>query len=302
MCLPMRIRDRLRPSEVSNGRVTACLGIVSDTHLSDRCLALPAALAEVFEGVDLVLHAGDVGALTVIDELSRIAPVVAVHGNDELLPETQQHLPPGQVLAVAGARILLVHGHHPDKDTEMAARREDRWEPMIRQWAGRAAACGARVIVHGHTHIACAVEVDGRLVLNPGAIAPAAYHTRMIRQSVALLYVRDDGECFPVHIDLARPVEVFVPVIDWEAGFAAAIATVQEPIFTEAALEAFRRSAALIKPDNAWMARLRDFYRPICAPFWARQAGLVDLPELLVAAREHPIAEERETLLAVLAG
>jgi putative phosphoesterase len=298
----MRICDRLRPSEVSAGRVTACLGIVSDTHLPDRCLALPAALAEVFEGVDLVLHAGDVGALTVIDELSRIAPVVAVHGNDEPRPGTQEHLPPSQVLAVAGTRILLVHGHHRDKETEMASRRQDRWEPKIRQWAGRAAACGARVIVHGHTHIACAVEVDDSLVFNPGAIAPGAYHTRMIRQSVGLLYVRDDGDCFPVHVDLARPEEAFAPVIDWEAGFAAALATVQEPIFTGAALEAFRRSAALIKPDNPWMARLRDFYRPICAPFWASESGLIDLPLLLAAAREHPIPEERETLLAVLTG
>ena len=74
------------------GRVVACLGLISDTHMPKRWPAMPAAVFEALRSVDLVLHAGDVGKLWVLDELSVIAPVVAVHGNDET-DEAQRELP-----------------------------------------------------------------------------------------------------------------------------------------------------------------------------------------------------------------
>ena len=54
------------------------IGLVSDTHMPERCDALPASLCAALGGVDLLLHAGDVGELLVLDRLSAIAPVVAV--------------------------------------------------------------------------------------------------------------------------------------------------------------------------------------------------------------------------------
>jgi putative phosphoesterase len=77
-------RDRLLPPE----RVAARIGIISDTHMPERCAALPPALFETLRGVDLLLHAGDVGELWVLDRLSALAPVVAVHGNDETAVQT----------------------------------------------------------------------------------------------------------------------------------------------------------------------------------------------------------------------
>src|SRR5438477_1199118 len=80
------------PPDVPVERVVCCLGLVSDTHMPERCRALPPALFEVLLGVDLLLHAGDVGELAVLDRLSATAPVIAVHGNDDT-EEAQRELP-----------------------------------------------------------------------------------------------------------------------------------------------------------------------------------------------------------------
>ena len=115
------IHPDLLPDGLSADRVAACVGLISDTHLPQRCLALPAAVFTVFRGVDVILHTGDVGELRVLDELSRLAPVVAVHGNDETRA-AQRELPYQQVVAVAGQRILLWHSHFPDRVDEMLSR------------------------------------------------------------------------------------------------------------------------------------------------------------------------------------
>lgn len=75
------------------GRLAATIGLISDTHLPERRRTLPPALHAIFEGVDLLLHAGDVGELRVLDELGEIAVVVAVHGNDDTLAARLSKLP-----------------------------------------------------------------------------------------------------------------------------------------------------------------------------------------------------------------
>src|SRR5687768_4030311 len=92
---------KLLPAEFPVERVAARFGLISDTHMPERCPALPASLDRVFRGVDLILHAGDLGELAVLDRLSVVAPVVAVHGNDDT-PEAQRELPYQQVVAAAG--------------------------------------------------------------------------------------------------------------------------------------------------------------------------------------------------------
>src|SRR5205807_1965311 len=83
------------------------LGLVSDTHLPQRCDALPPGLFEALRGVDLVLHCGDAGELWALDQLGAIAPVVAVHGNDDTA-DAQRALP--RQLA---ARLTLEPGQPP---------------------------------------------------------------------------------------------------------------------------------------------------------------------------------------------
>lgn len=116
------------PPTLPAERVRACVGLISDTHMPQRLAALPSAVFSVFQGVDLLLHAGDVGNLAVLDQLSTIAPVIAVHGNDDT-PEAQTALPYQQVITVHGQRILLWHSHFPDRVDELYSRRHDEFTP-----------------------------------------------------------------------------------------------------------------------------------------------------------------------------
>jgi putative phosphoesterase len=202
--------------------VATRIGLISDTHMPERCAALPPALFEALAGVDLLLHAGDVGELWVLDRLSAIAPVVAVHGNDESAA-AQRELPYQQVIAVAGRRILLTHGHDPDREQEMASRRDDAWEPKLARRAALGHRAGAEIVVFGHTHIPMACRRDGVLLVNPGAIAAGSPLTRQTVQSVALLLLHANDPPVVTHVDLAAPGEPFEPRIDWSAGFRAAL-------------------------------------------------------------------------------
>jgi putative phosphoesterase len=244
------LRERLAPP----GDVRACLGLLSDTHMPDRLAALPAALFDALAGVDLLLHAGDVGALSVLDELSRIAPVVAVHGNDDTA-EAQRELPYQQVVAVGGQRILLCHSHDPDRAREMANRAGDELEPKLTRWAGFAAGPAAGVFVFGHIHIPLAHRHAGVLLVNPGAIASPNGTSRQRVRTVALLYLMADGRLDVAHVDLAAPDRPFSPAFDPTAGFKA---------------NADRFSGSMIAPDlqAAW-PRVREL---LAADEPARQA------------------------------
>ncbi len=113
------------------------IGIISDTHGF-----LPPGVPAAFTGAELVLHAGDVGGAGVLEELERIAPVLAVRGNSN----RESALPAFRRLALAGKTVLLVHDLARSRETE-----------------------GAAIVVHGHTHRA-AVETRGEtLLINPGS-------------------------------------------------------------------------------------------------------------------------------------
>src|SRR4051812_42219488 len=197
------------------------IGLVADTHAPLRCAELPARLFDALAGVDLVLHAGDVGELWVLDRLSATAPVVAAHGND-VAAEAGRELPYQQVVVAAGQRLLLCHGHYPNREREMASRRDDAWGPKLDRWAAMGQRADAAIVVYGHSHIPMAHARDGVLLVNPGAIASPNATTRQLRQTVARLYLDADGSRRVVHVDLAEPARAYQPEIDWSAGFRAA--------------------------------------------------------------------------------
>ncbi|NTV63511.1 MAG: metallophosphoesterase family protein, partial [Oscillochloris sp.] len=120
----------LRSSSPPIDQVIARIGLIADTHMPDRLPALPDALGVALAGVDMILHAGDVGELRVLDLLGTIAPVVAVHGNDDTL-ESQRELPYQQLISVGGLRLLLTHAHYPDRQDELVSRRDDSWYPKL---------------------------------------------------------------------------------------------------------------------------------------------------------------------------
>lgn len=252
------MNHKFLPPELPAERVVACFGLISDTHMPKRRLEIPAAVYDIFRGVDLALHAGDVGELWVLDRLSAIAPVVAVHGNDETA-EAQQTLPYQQVIAIGGHRLLLCHGHLPDRAAEMASRTGDDWSPKLTQRARQAREAGATVMVFGHLHIPFARRFEDVWLVNPGAIASGSAFTRQTRQTVALLYLRDDGRPFVTHIDLADPGRAYEPVIDWEAGFTATADRYSESIAAPEVAEAVAalRGSTLIHDRRLWEALSR---------------------------------------------
>lgn len=290
--------DRFLPPELDPDRTAARIGLISDTHMPARCAALPPMLFDVLRGVDLVLHAGDVGELWVLDELSAIAPVVAVHGNDETAG-AQRELPYQQIVAAGGRRILLTHGHYPDRAEEMASRKDDAWGPKLGRRAAMGKRAGARIVVFGHTHIPMAVEYDGVLLVNPGALACPNLETRQRVRSVAVLAIRDDGAPFVTHIDLARPDAPFAPRIDWEAGFRAALARCGASILAPDLAAHFSRLSATIErvaPETGWAPYLRLAHR--C---WSGAQDVITRAELLAAYQDDPdIAPEAKAEIAAM--
>ena len=136
------------------------IGLISDTHAVMRVDAL-AALA----GVELILHAGDVGSHSVLRELQAIAPTQAVYGNvdDPILG-----LPQALDLTLEGLRIHVSHGHELGSPTPAN---------LLHHYA-------ADVIVYGHTHRALVERRNGTLIVNPGAAGPRRFN---LKPSVGLL-------------------------------------------------------------------------------------------------------------------
>ncbi len=128
------------------------IGLISDTHGLVRP-DVHTALA----GVELILHAGDVGGGDVLMELALIAPVRAVRGNTD--PPDDPPLPAEIALTVAGVRIHVSHGHEVGSpNTKRLLERYD-----------------ADVIVYGHTHKQLVTRAGDRWVVNPGAAGPRRF-------------------------------------------------------------------------------------------------------------------------------
>ena len=296
--------DRFLPPGLPAERVAARIGLISDTHMPDRCSALPPTLFEVLRGVDLLLHAGDVGELWLLDRLSAIAPVIAVHGNDDTA-DAQRELPYQQVLAIAGRRVVLTHAHYTDRAQELESRKDDRWGPKLDRRAAFARRAAASVVVFGHTHVPMRIEYDGVLLINPGAIAPPNYATRQRIQTVALMFLRHDERAAVVHIDLAATDRVFEPRIDYDAGFEAAHSQFSQSILAPdlaAIWKKLERYGQALGPDER--AMLRAGARRIQERCWSGEQASITGADLLSEVRAMPDlpVEIRTQIEAMLMG
>ena len=151
------------------------IGLISDTH----GLVRP-RVHEALAGVELILHAGDVGGDEVLDELSLIAPVLAVYGNTDA--PGQLRLAESIERTIGGVSIHVSHGHEVGSPTP--ARLLARYD--------------AQVIVYGHTHRQHVAEVDGRMVVNPGAAGAKRFK---LEPSVARLTIADGSAAVEI-VDL----------------------------------------------------------------------------------------------------
>jgi uncharacterized protein len=127
--------------------------VIADTHLPRGRRRLSDGCLRELARVDLILHAGDFVALEVLDELRRLAPVEAVHGNQDD-PELRALLPERRILEVAGRRIGMVH--EPGRRTGRAAR-------LVTMFPG------CDLVVYGHTHVPELTRHGTAVLLNPGS-------------------------------------------------------------------------------------------------------------------------------------
>jgi uncharacterized protein len=148
----------LAPSCITMARV----GVISDTH----GLLRPQALA-FLEGCDHIIHGGDIGNVEVLTQLSQIAPVTAVRGNNDK-GAWADSLPETQLLEIEGTCIYVLH------DLSLLD-----IDPV---------AADVQVVVTGHSHKPVVERRDGVIYLNPGSAGP-----RRFRLPVSLAELIIDG-------------------------------------------------------------------------------------------------------------
>jgi hypothetical protein len=124
------------------------IGIISDTHG-----LLRPQVFDVFQGVEHILHAGDIGNLDIITELEAIAPVTAVWGNADGL-EVRGRVPEVAEVELGGVRAVVIHGMQVGSPTpeKIAALHP-----------------GAGLVVFGHSHRPLIKQVGATLAVNPGS-------------------------------------------------------------------------------------------------------------------------------------
>ena len=154
------------------------IGVISDTH----GLLRPEAV-EALRGSIAIVHAGDVGDASILDELARIAPVTAVRGNVDR-GDLARRLPATATLTLHGVSIYVLH-ILDDLDLEPST-------------------AGFQVVVTGHTHEAAVRTRRDVLYLNPGSAGPRRFRLPV---TVARLVVGEGevrAEIVPI---LGDPVE-----------------------------------------------------------------------------------------------
>ncbi|MHB1340948.1 MAG: metallophosphoesterase family protein [Coriobacteriia bacterium] len=119
------------------------IGIISDTHG-----VLPPGVHDAFDGVEHIVHAGDIGSVQVLSELELIAPVTAVSGNTDL--GALAHLLPA-IASVSLDGVCITVGH------------------KLPDLLGAGASTAADVLVSGHTHVASVSHSGSLLLVNPGS-------------------------------------------------------------------------------------------------------------------------------------
>jgi uncharacterized protein len=139
------------------------IGIISDTHNS-----LDPQIPKLLEGVDHILHAGDIGLPWILLELEFIAPVTAVGGNTD---DATLRYEETKTIELAGRKFLVHHIVDPRALADKLKVRIAREQPDV--------------VVFGHTHKAFCETVGGVLYFNPGYAGKPKFN---MERSVAILH------------------------------------------------------------------------------------------------------------------
>jgi len=148
---------------------TQAIGVISDTH----GLLRPEAI-DALRGSDLIVHAGDIGGPDILEGLRRVAPVVAVRGNNDR-DGWARDLSDTEVVRAGDTLLYVLHDLH-ELDLDPAA-------------------AGFKAVISGHSHRPDATERAGVLYLNPGSAGP-----RRFSLPIAVARLRIDGNVLSAEI------------------------------------------------------------------------------------------------------
>jgi putative phosphoesterase len=154
------------------------IGLLSDTHLPGERRTLWDEVRTAFQGVDLVLHGGDIVAPMVLDWLEEIAPVLAAAGNNDY-GWRDPRMAPVQWLEVGGWRLAMIHDMEPEE------------RPIADLCKSYLKGERADVIVTGHTHFERLDYREGVLQINPGS--PTYPHLTSTRLGTVGILELDSG-------------------------------------------------------------------------------------------------------------
>jgi putative phosphoesterase len=130
------------------------LAIVSDTHMPRGARALTEPCLERLRAADAILHAGDLTALSVLEELEALGPPVhAIHGNVDDA-QVRARLPETRTVDIEDVRIAMVHDAGP---------RQGRLDRLRREFPE------AHAVVFGHSHLPEHAQAGGFQIFNPGS-------------------------------------------------------------------------------------------------------------------------------------
>jgi uncharacterized protein len=150
------------------------IGLISDTH----GLVRPQAI-EALQGVDLIIHAGDIGKPEVLDALKAISPLVAIKGNNDI-GAWAKPLPDTRLVQAADVKLFVIHNI-----------KELNCDPAVE---------GYNVVISGHSHKPSIMTRDGVLFVNPGSAGPRRFKLPI---AVGKLFIRNrkiNTELIELHV------------------------------------------------------------------------------------------------------
>ena len=180
-----------------------CIGVLADTHIPHRLSAMPPQVYDLLRGSDLILHAGDLETPDILPPLQAIAPTYAVRGNLHWQFSTGTHdqdLPLCVTLRIGQHVIWMTHGHISlarslwDKVAGIGMQRSLATvnQRLIARLA-RLKPPEASIVVFGHSHLSCAVSLNGVLYFNPGAISASEAERSREGPRIGWLTLHNDG-------------------------------------------------------------------------------------------------------------
>ncbi len=166
------------------------IGVIADTHIPDRLPSLPSRVEEIFQGLDIILHAGDICTLRTLQQLEEKLTITMAIAGDSDDEELKRYLDEKKVVRFGQSSIGMIHGHGGESRSrwQSLARklfrpssREELYEYVLGQFEG------VDCIVFGHSHRPYVKMRGPVLLFNPGAVAPAPG----VRPSVGILDVSE---------------------------------------------------------------------------------------------------------------